>query len=206
MFMGPYSEGGPWDPKRFEGAYRFISRAWELVTTGYSQKTDDTIKAAELESRIHKTTKKVGEDAHSIRFNTAISALMELVNFMIPLKTEGSINKDEWNTAVATLVLLVAPFMPFVAEEMWESLGNTQSVHSQAWPKYDPNLVKDDLVTIIVQINGKLRDQFIISTEEAHYKDVLERTAKETLGDKLDHSDILKTVVVPAKLVNFVTK
>lgn len=205
MFMGPYSEGGPWDPKRFEGSYRFINRAWELTTGGYEQKSDDTIKASELEAKLHKTIKKVGDDAHSIRFNTAISALMELVNFMVPLKNEGSIDKDQWHTAIATLILLLAPFTPFMAEEMWEVLGNTQSVHSQAWPKYDPSLVKDDVVTIIVQINGKLKDQFIINAEDAHYKDELERTAKEKLGDKLDHSSIIKTVIVPAKLVNFVT-
>jgi leucyl-tRNA synthetase len=205
MFMGPYSEGGPWDPKRFEGAYRFINRTWELVTGKYEQKSDDTIKASELESKLHKTIKKVSEDAQDVRFNTAISALMEFVNFAIPLKSEGSIDSSQWHAAISALTLLLAPFTPFMAEEMWEMLGNNQSVHAQAWPKYDPSLVKDDLVTIIIQINGKLKSEFVITAEDAHNKHELEKMAQEKMGDKLKEYNISKVIVVPGRLVNYVT-
>lgn len=205
MFMGPYSDGGPWDPERFEGASRFINRAWDLITSKYQQKSDDTIKAAELESKLHKTIKKVGEDTQAIRFNTAISALMELVNFMMPLKTEGSIDTAQWHKAIKTINLLLAPFMPFMAEEMWEVIGNDSSVHSQSWPEYDPGLVKDDVVTVIIQINGKLKGEFLVNTEDSHYKDELERMAREALGDKLKNLNITKVIVVPGRLVNFVT-
>lgn len=205
MFMGPYSEGGPWDPKRFEGAYRFINRTWELVTGKYEQKSDDTIKASELESKLHKTIKKVSEDSQEVRFNTAISSLMEFVNFAIPLKSEGSVDSAQWHKAISTLTLLLAPFTPFMAEEMWELLGNNQSVHAQAWPKYDPNLVKDDLATIIIQINGKLKSEFVISAEDAHNKHELEKMAQEKMGEKLKEYKINKVIVVPGRLVNYVT-
>lgn len=205
MFMGPYSDGGPWDTKRFEGTNRFINKVWELLTNQYDQKDQDSIKEAELESRLHKTIKKVGEDTSGVRFNTAISALMEFVNHLQKIKSEGSVSAAQWKLSCNTFALLLAPFAPFMSEEIWEQLGNPESVHMQAWPKYDPSLVKDDVVTVVIQINGKLKGEFVIDAESAHDKDELERLAREQLGAKLNELDITKTVVVPAKLVNFVT-
>jgi len=205
MFMGPYSDGGPWDTKRFEGTNRFINKAWELLTNQYDQKNQDSIKEAELESRLHKTIKKVGEDTSGVRFNTAISALMEFVNYLQKIKSDGSVSAAQWKLSCNTFTLLLAPFAPFMSEEIWEQLGNPESVHMQAWPKYDPSLVKDDVVTVVIQINGKLKGEFVIDAENSHNKDELERLAREQLGAKLSELDITKTIVVPAKLVNFVT-
>jgi len=123
----------------------------------------------------------------------------------MPLKTEGSIDTAQWHQAIMTINLLLAPFMPFMAEEMWEVIGNDSSVHSQSWPEYDPGLVKDDVVTVIIQINGKLKGEFLVNTEDSHYKDELERMAREALGDKLKNLNITKVIVVPGRLVNFVT-
>lgn len=206
MFMGPYDEGGPWDPKRFEGTYRFINKAWELTTGEYIASTHDSMVESELESRMHKTIKKVTEDVTATRFNTAIASLMEFVNYAGSVKLMGQVDRKFWDEVISTLTKLLAPFAPFLTEEIWEQNGNGESVHLQAWPEYDPKLVKDDVVTIVIQVNGKLRGEFVVNSEEAHYKDELESQAREQMGDKLKFKEVVKTIVVPGKLVNFVTK
>jgi len=206
MFMGPYEDGGPWDPKRFEGTYRFVNKIWELVTSPYHQINVDTAVESELESKLHKLIKKVTKDVSDVRFNTAIASMMEFAKYAGLVKSKGEISANQWNIVINTLTKVLAPFAPFLAEEMWEKLGNHESVHAQAWPLYDEKLVKDDIITIVIQVNGKLRDEFIVNAEDAHYKDELERMAKEKLGEKLAEMDVIKTIVVPAKLVNFVVR
>ena len=205
MFMGPYDEGGPWDPNRFEGAVRFINRLWELVSGEYKESAHDSITEAELASRLNKTIKKVGEDAAAARFNTAISALMEFVNYAIGVKAKGSVSIQAWKETMRNLTLTIAPFMPFLSEELWQIQGNNDSVHAQSWPEYDPELVKDDVVNIVVQLNGKLKCEFVINIEDSHNKSEMERLARESMGAKLEELNVVKVIVVPGRLVNFVT-
>ena len=206
MFMGPYEDGGPWDPKRFEGTHRFVNKIWEMITSSYSEISVDSTIESELESKLHKLIKKVTEDVPNVRFNTAIASMMEFVNYASSVKLKGEVSANQWNIVVNTFTKVLAPFAPFLSEELWEKLGNHESVHAQAWPIYDENLVKDDVLTIIIQINGKLRDEFLVNSEDAFYQDELERMAKEKLGDKLAGMEVIKTIVVPAKLVNFVAR
>jgi leucyl-tRNA synthetase len=206
MFMGPYEDGGPWDPKRFEGTHRFVNKIWDMITSSYSEINLDSAVEAELESKLHKLIKKVTEDVPNVRFNTAIASMMEFVNYASSVKLKGEVSANQWNIVVNTFTKVLAPFAPFLAEELWEKLGNHESVHAQAWPIYDENLLKDDVLTIIIQINGKLRDEFLVNSEDAFYQDELERMAKEKLGDKLAGMEVIKTVVVPGKLVNFVVR
>ena len=206
MFMGPYEDGGPWDPKRFEGTHRFVNKIWEMTTSSYSEISVDSTIESELESKLHKLIKKVTEDVPNVRFNTAIASMMEFVNYASSVKLKGEVSANQWNIVVNTFTKVLAPFAPFLSEELWEKLGNHESVHAQAWPIYDENLVKDDVLTIIIQINGKLRDEFLVNSEDAFYQDELERMAKEKLGDKLAGMEVIKTIVVPAKLVNFVAR
>jgi leucyl-tRNA synthetase len=206
MFMGPYEEGGPWDPRRFEGTYRFVNKIWELVTAKYEESDLDSAVEAELESKLHKMIKKVTEDVPNVRFNTAIASMMEFVNFAGSVKSKGQISKSQWHIVISTLTKVLAPFAPYLSEELWELLGNDQSVHIQPWPKYDEKLVKDDVVTIVIQVNGKLRDEFAVEAENAHYPDELERMAKEKLGEKLQEMEVIKVIAVPGKLVNFVVR
>ncbi len=206
MFMGPYDEGGHWDPKRFEGTHRFINRVWELILGPYQSDNEDPIIEAELSARLHKTIKKVTEDTQSTRFNTAISALMKFVNYAGPLKLDARLSLAQWQITTTTLAKLLAPFTPFLAEEIWEQLGNSQSVHLQTWPQYDPSLIQDDLTTIVIQINGKLKAEFVINTQDAHSKPKLEAMAREQMGEKLSSLEIVKTIAVPGKLVNFVSR
>jgi leucyl-tRNA synthetase len=206
MFMGPYEDGGPWDPKRFEGTHRFVNKIWDMITSSYSEINVDSAVETELESKLHKLIKKVTEDVPNVRFNTAIASMMEFVNYASSAKLKGEVSANQWNIVVNTFTKVLAPVAPFLAVELWEKLGNHESVHAQAWPLYDENLLKDDVLTIIIQINGKLRDEFLVNSEDAFYQDELERMAKEKLGDKLAGMEVIKTVVVPGKLVNFVVR
>ncbi len=206
MFMGPYEDGGPWDPQRFEGTYRFIKKVWELIVDDYKPQTLNTEQEAELESRLHKLIKKVGEDLNEVKFNTAIAAMMEFVNYAQVVKRAGTVGAESWQQTSLTLVALLAPFVPCTAEELWEHLGQTKSVHLQSWPKYNPELVKDDVVTIVVQVNGKLRGEFVAPAGAS--QEELEKLANEANNDHdfTKDQEIVKTIVVPGRLVNFVVE
>lgn len=204
MFMGPYDEGGSWDPKRFEGAHRFINKIWELCTTKYIETNLDSTVEAELEAKLHKLIKKVTEDTQASKFNTAIASTMEFINFSSNVKRAGQASSEQWRSMVMTLVKLLAPFAPFLTEEIWERLGNRSSVHLEAWPEYNPALIADNTKTIVVQLNGKLRSEFIVDSKQAFNKEELERLARQQVATMLSDSKISKVIVVPGKLVNFV--
>jgi leucyl-tRNA synthetase len=206
MFMGPYEDGGPWDSGRFEGTYRFVKKTWEMVLGEYAESDHDSIVEAELESKLNKLIKKVSEDLNDVKFNTAIAALMEFVNSAAAIKKAGKITGSVWEQTLATLVTLLAPLAPHLSEELWEQLGQTESVHLQSWPTYDPKLVKDDVVTIVVQVNGKLRGEFTAPAGAS--QPALEKLAVEANNEQdfTKDQEIIKTIIVPGRLVNFVVK
>jgi len=204
MFMGPYEDGGPWDPQRLEGMHRFVNKVYDLILVEYQSGSTNTVIESELESRMHKLIKKVGQDLQQVKFNTAIAAMMEFVKFSTAIKNNKSCSQQVWNDSLKTFVLVLAPFAPFLAEELWHKLGGVQSVHSQPWPKYREDLVKDDVVTIVVQVNGKLRADFAVTTGTSNQE--LEDMARELDKSKniTKNAEIIKVIVVPNRLVNFV--
>ncbi len=206
MFMGPYEDGGPWDPQRLEGMHRFVNKVYDLIKEDYQAKQIDTIIEAELEARTHKLIKKVGEDLQEVKFNTAIAAIMEFVNFAGGIKRDGTSGDQAWNDSIKTLVTVLAPLAPYLSEELWEQLGQSESVHLQAWPTYSEKLVKDDVVMIVVQVNGKLKGEFVVATGANQQE--LEETARNLNKSQnfTKNGEIVKVIVVPNRLVNFVVK
>lgn len=206
MFMGPYEDEKPWDADRFEGTYRFIRRVWDMVTTKYEEKQVDSTRETMLINLLHKTLRKVGEDIKSVKFNTAIANLMEFVNAAGPIGRAGVINKTIWHEICQTLTLMLAPLAPHLAEELWSNLGGTESVHLQGWPEYDQSLINDDIVTIVIQVNGKKKGEFMASADSS--RDELEARAQEEnrLAQYTRDAEIVKIIVVPNRLVNLVTK
>jgi leucyl-tRNA synthetase len=223
-FMGPYSQGGPWNPRGITGIYRFLEKVWNLIaknsksqfpmTKQFRNSNDQNSK---LEKLLHKTIKKVTEDIENLRFNTAISALMILVNQLTasPKKksktSNGAGSKQLTVNHLRALLLLLSPFAPHLTEELWQqyivhsSEFNVQrSIHNQSWPKYDPKLVKEEKITLIVQINGKVRDKIEVeadvSEEKAKKLALSQEKIKKWIGDK----EIKKVIFVPGKLVNIV--
>jgi leucyl-tRNA synthetase len=197
-FMGPYSQGGSWSPNGIVGIYRFLNRIWDLCKNSKSQapntKQTPNPKSQKL---LHKTIKKVTEDIENFRFNTAISALMILVNEM---------QKQDENTfrPMRTLLLLLAPFAPHLAEELWLKIGEKDSIHNQKWPEYDPKLIEEAKIQLIIQINGRVRDKvevpINISQEEAE-EIVLKR---EKVKKWIEGKEVKKIIFVPGKLINLV--
>jgi leucyl-tRNA synthetase len=210
MFIGPWDQGGPWDSKGIEGVSRFLRRALSLT---HDDGVRDTSfgEPVELERSTHRTIKKVTEDLKTFRFNTAIAALMEHTNFMLSIKGSSSMLKQTredgenlWRWAVKNFVLLLAPLAPHHAEEMWAALGEPYSVHEQSWPEWDEESIKEEEITLIVQVNGKLRDRISapagISEDEA--KDLA--LASEKVRQHVEGKELRKSIYVPGRLVNLV--
>jgi leucyl-tRNA synthetase len=199
MFTGPYEEGGDFTDRGIEGAHRFLNRVWELVQRYRDQEAQDGEPPAEALQTMHRTIKKLSEDIPNLKFNTAIAALMEWVN---QLQQRSSLASEE----VRTLLQVLAPIAPYVTEELWEQLGEPYSVHQTAWPEADESLAQAREVSVAVQIDGKTRDVITIAAGSDESSAVGQAKASPKVTRHLDGRQIARTVYVPDRLVNFVTK
>ncbi|GIV98467.1 MAG: leucine--tRNA ligase [Herpetosiphonaceae bacterium] len=204
MFIGPWEQGGPWNSRGIEGVVRFLDRAWRVVTEEPSGGEGGDQQA--LRRAVHRTIKRVGEDLETFGFNTAIAALMELVNEMMRVRETGLGHTPVWQEARETLTLLLAPFAPHLAEELWERLGGAYSVHQQPWPQYDEALIQEQEIEIPVQINGKVRARITVPATAGEEEIKRLALGHERVRDSLDGKQLVKTVVVPGKLINIVIR
>jgi leucyl-tRNA synthetase len=163
-----------------------------------------------LERKLHQTIIKVGDDMANFRFNTAVSGLMELNNTLIKAKETtaktGVVNSSAWNQAIRNLILMMAPIFPHIAEELWHRQGNTSSVHLQRWPEADPEKARVDEVTVVVQINGKVRDKLMVAPGTAGTELEHAALALESVRKWLEGKEVQRAIVVPDKLVNIVVR
>lgn len=212
LFAAPPERDLEWSDKGVEGAFRFLNRVWRLV----DEYKEEIIKAdsafvlndeadKEMIKAVHKTIKKVTEDISRFSFNTAISSIMELVNALY-LQREKNNNTALWKCSLENLLLLLAPFAPHMTEELWHSLGKEESIHRQSWPVYQEEYTVEDKVTVVIQINGKVRGKIEAAADLA--KDKLESLAlaEEKIAAAVAGKNVVKVIVVPNKLVNIVVK
>jgi leucyl-tRNA synthetase len=203
MFMGPLEATKPWSMRGVEGVYRFLGRVWRLVIDDRAEETRlhesvrDTDPDRETSRKLHQTIKKVTEDLEGMRFNTAISAMMELANHLTKLETKP-------RSTLETFVLLLAPFAPHLAEALWAALGHPQSLAYEPWPRYDEKLAQEETIEVPVQINGKLRSRITVPADVAEDALRTMALADEKIRDLLAGKQIRKIIVVPKKLVNIV--
>lgn len=202
MFMGPLEATKPWNMKGVEGVSRFLARVWRLmIDEGETMKLNATVQDVESEKEtlreLHRTIKKVTEDTDAMRFNTAISAMMEFSNHMTQQKVRPK-------SALRTFVLLLAPFAPHVAEELWAALGNSNTLAYEPWPKFDPELCKADEIEIPVQVNGKLKAKLMLPAEVDNAAMEAAALADDGVKAALGGKAPKKVIVVPKKLVNVV--
>ncbi len=196
LFMGDYEQAAPWSESSVKGCKRFIDRIWKLQDI----LTDGDEYSKELSSAIHKATKKVGEDIEAMKYNTAIAALMTLLN---QIYDNGTINRAE----LKTLLLLVNPFAPHITEEMWSALGYGEMIAKDGtWPEYDEAKCVDDTVEIAVQINGKLRAKIEVATDASNDEAIAAAKADEKIAEELNGKNIIKEIYVKGRLVNIVAK
>ena len=206
MFIGPWEMGGEWSDSGVVGISRWLNRVWDLIETGYA--SQDVVPKAERELRhiTHKTIKRVTQDMERFRFNTMLASLMEFTNYLSRVQETKSISTSLWNEAISYLLLLLAPSIPHLAEELWAKAGHTYSIHNQSWPKWDEEIARDEEFTMAIQINGKLRDKIIVpaSITEAEARELtLER---ERVKAYTEGKEINKIIFVPKRVINIVVK
>ncbi len=210
MFLAPWEQGGEWNDSGISGVSRWFKRMWSLLLENYrpwvNNGTDTKEAEEELIRRTHQTVRKVTADLERIHLNTVIATLMEFTNYLGRLKEKGEVSEATWTDTLRILVLLLAPAAPHLTEELWQRLGYPYSIHNQPWPGWNEELARDEELTLVVQVNGKLRDRIIVPvsiTEEEAAKLALE---SERAKVYLEGKQLLKTVYVPGRLVNFVVR
>ncbi|MBI3443333.1 class I tRNA ligase family protein, partial [Candidatus Woesebacteria bacterium] len=216
MFLGPFDQGGDFRDTGIEGMYRFLNRVWRLFTQTKDVVLVEASDSREVLSKMHQTIKKVTKDIQDFKYNTAISSLMEFVNLLqekaggkVRMAKSGGIRCAEWDEALKTLVKLLAPFAPHMAEEVWVGvLGQEFSVHTSPWPKYDIDLAKETENVIVIQVDGRLRQQLTINSQQSTMKEEIEKIARKDskVAKWLGGKKIKKTIFIPGKLINFVTR
>ncbi len=204
MFLGPWEQGGEWDDSGMSGITRWLNRTWTLATDEYKSSSADGDE--ELMRLLHHTVKKASEDLDKIRLNTMISALMELTNYMGKVKESGSVSVNTWNETIKTLLLLLAPSVPHISEELWQITGNKYSIHNQDWPKWDEKYVTSDEFTLVVQVNGKLRDRLTASVSVTGDEAKKLAMGLERVKPFVEGKQVVKVIFVPKKLINIVVK
>ncbi len=207
MFIGPWNEGGPWNSRGIEGSYRFLNRVWNTALDKKdvegSPSEKDLVKLRRL---LHKAIKRATEDIESFKFNTMIASLMEFNNELIKLKETSVVNSPEWEEAIKALILMITPIAPHITEELWHRKGNNESVHEQSWPEWDDKLIKEDVFTLVVQVNGKVREKIEMpaNTSEEEIKATAMKLKK--VEKYVDGKEVIKSIYIKNKLLNVVVK
>lgn len=195
MFVGDFEKTAPWSTKSIKGCKRFLDRVWALQ----DMMTDGDDYRDELKASFHKTVKKVSEDIENLKFNTAIAALMSLINEIYSTK---QINKAE----LKTFIILLNPFAPHITEEIYQNVGFSGMLNEQKWPEYDESLCVDETIEIVAQINGKVRSKLVISVDEGKDDVIAKVKAEPKIQEALNGKNVIKEIYVPGKLVNIVVK
>lgn len=205
MFMGPLEQVKPWSMHGVEGVYRFLNRVWRVffdeVTNELNTDINDLEPTRDQLKVLHETIKKVTEDIEGMRYNTAISALMIMNNEVMKWEVKPL-------SVLRTFTLLLSPFAPHMAEELWYRLGGSDTLAFEAWPKWDDKWLVSDSITIAIQVNGKLRGNIEVPTESIQNKNYILEQAKSESGvaKYLAEGELVKEIYVPGKIVNLVVK
>jgi leucyl-tRNA synthetase len=209
MFLGPWDQGAPWNSQGIEGVSRFLNRVWNTVmnepaSTGTG--TQDEGAARELRRAVHHAIREVTEDLDAFTFNTALAELMTLQGALNRAKEAGLMGSAGWNEAVEALLLLLAPIAPHITEELWHQTGHTESVHLQSWPVHDESALTLETVKMAVQVSGKVRGQIEVAADAAEAAILAAARAEPNVARYLVDGTVVREIVVPGRLVNFVVR
>ncbi len=209
MFLGPWEQGGPWSTSGINGVARWLNRVWEICQHDPSalgggpadeKAVRDTLRG------LHQTIKKCYTDLDRFKFNTAIAALMEFSNELNRVWNEGSVDPATWRECTEKFLLMLAPFAPHVSEELWERNGRPYSIHNRLFPEWNEELAAEDEITLVVQVNGKLRDRLQVPSDISEEEAKRLALASPRLRGFIDNKQVDRTVYVPGRLVNVVVK
>jgi len=204
LFLGPWDQAVNWSVEGIGGTFRFLQRIWTLANEFHEAAVNPSSIDLVITAATHKTIKKVTQDLEKLDFNTAIAAQMTLVNDLYKAKAKHPITgSDGWRFALESLTQLLAPFAPHIAEEIWhEFLGHEESVHVSRWPQWDDNLLVEEVMTLAVQVNGKVRGEIVVAIDISEQEAVTE--AKECAKQYLQGKTLKKAIYVPGRLVSLV--
>ncbi len=204
MFFAKWDQGGPWNYDGIKGPQRLLNDVWDLANTRYVAENVDQQSDRDLQRKTHQVIRKVGEDMESFSFNTAVAAIMELRNSLLAAQRNKNVSEEIWGEAVENLLLVLAPIAPHITEELWSRRGNSTSIHQHTWPAWDAEIAREEQITLIVQVNGKVRDRLEVpaGTPGDELKEAALASDKvlRFLGD----NEPRKVIVVKGKLVNIV--
>ena len=202
MFLGPWEAGGDWDDSGIQGQWRWLNRVWQLALGDAAFAADAN--AAEIRRETHAMIRKVSGDIERFRFNTMIAAMMEFTNALGRLREAGPVDPEAWDEAIDALTLCLAPSAPHISEEIWSRRGREGSVHEQRWPEWDEQLARDETVTVVVQINGKVREKLALPPGVEQADAEAAARASERVAGQLAGKTLRRTIWVPDRLLNFV--
>lgn len=208
MFMGPFDQGGSFKAENLEGVWRFLNRFWNLVNDTWkpsSATTKETSASQAIERLCHQTIKRVTDDLGSFRFNTALAALMECNNTLIKEQNSPVVNSAAYRRTLEAMIQLLAPMAPHITEELWHLTGHAGSVHSTEWPTFDEALTRNTTFTLVVQVNGKIRERIEVAADlnEADIRNVALNNPR--IATWIGNASVQKVIHVPGRLVNIVT-
>jgi leucyl-tRNA synthetase len=202
MFMGPLESSKPWNIQGVEGVYRFLQKVWRIVIDEATGELDEGVKDAQPDEAtlrlLHQTIKKVGSDIETFGFNTAISAMMIFVNHLIKQPTKPK-------SVVEKFVLILAPFAPHIAEELWEKLGHTNTLACEPWPEYDKELVKEKEIEMAVQVNGRIKDRIVVAADADEKQIESEALVSARVKAAMGGKPAKKIIVVKPRIVSIIT-
>jgi len=206
MFAFDWQKGGPWDPNGVRGIVRWLNDVWALITEPLPSANGkaDEAEVRALRRRVHQTIKRVTADLEGFTFNTGIAALMELKNMMQKARETPVAGTEAWDEAIRTYLLLMAPFTPHIAEELWAYIGRPYSIHQQAWPAADETAAAEEVVTLVLQVNGKVRDRIEVPADIEEGEARRRALASAKVQEHLNGREPKKVIYVPGKLVNLV--
>jgi leucyl-tRNA synthetase len=204
MFIGPWELGGQWNDRGIIGISRWLNRVWSLVTTDYTSRVVDPEAEKELLRLTHRTVKEVTADLEKFRFNTMLSSLMEFSNYLSKVKGRGLVSSPAWKEAISYFLRLLAPSTPHLAEELWNRTGHPYSVHNQSWPKYAEELTKEEEITLIIQVNGKVRDKVVVSASITEVEARELALGRERAKAHISGKSLVRVIYVPKRVVNIV--
>ena len=207
MFLGPWEQGGEWSDSGINGMARWLNRVWDLAqrdATALDNAPSSDEAVSGLLRVTHKTIRKVEDDLARFKFNTALAAMMELTNHMNRAWEQAGPDSVTWRDTIEKLLLLLAPIAPHITEELWERTGHAYSIHSQLMPQWDEELARDEEITLVVQVNGRLRDRIQVAADIG--EEEAKRLAMEsrTVQPHLEGKAVRQVIYVPGRLVNVV--
>jgi len=209
MFIGPFDAGGVFRADNLEGVWRFLNRFWNLVTDNWSEGNvtgEETGEARAVERLRHKTIKRVTEDIAAFRFNTALAALMECNNAMLKLQNTPVARSAAYQRTLETMMQLLAPMAPHITEELWHQTGHSGSIHTTQWPTYDEAMTRDETFTLVVQVNGKVRERIEVPTDVSEEEVRRQVLNNERVMSFIGDATVQKVIYIPGRLANVVVR